>query len=216
MNPNTPLLSQENFPLLFKVFQWTIGGTIDKRKLALLNFSGQKEVLEIGCSIGNVAKVFSQFGKVNYTGLDIDPSAIRFAQRDFRGEQRFKFICQDLNVFATETKQKFDYILFAGVAHHVEDAALSQMLTSARKLLSDGGVLMVIDPVQPKPEDGRFIHWYQKLERGQYVRQFEDLKSLILGIPDLKLDQSEECVIGATPLSVPPSCRFGIFTTSKA
>lgn len=211
MNKNYPLLSQERLPLVWKLFQWSIGGTTDKQKLALKKYTNQKEVLGVGCSVGNVSKVFLKFPDIHYTGLDIDENAIQVAKKDFAKHHNFSFICSDLNIYADSTDKKYDYILFEGVAHHVDDEGLYRMFCSAQKLLSKNGRMVVVDPVTPRAEDNWFIHLYQKLERGQFVRPFEQLKLIIQRVPNLSLIESEECVIGATPMSVPASCRFGIF-----
>lgn len=214
MNPKPPFLSQENFPVLWKIFQWTIGGTIDKQKLALRKYRGQKNVLEVGCSSGNVARIFRRFKNIHFTGLDIDPNAIQLAQQDFARDKNFKFLCIDIADYAESSADRFDYILVGGVAHHVNDASLITMLASAKKLLSPDGILVVVDPVKPGPKDNWFIHLYQKMERGQFVRPYDNLKEIILKTPGLQLKESEQCVIGATPLSTPASCRFGIFSLS--
>jgi hypothetical protein len=54
-------LSQSNFPRLWLLFQYLVGGTADKRRLAAMYYKGQKKVLEIGCSVGNVSQIFSKF-----------------------------------------------------------------------------------------------------------------------------------------------------------
>ena len=37
-------------------------------------------MLEVGCSVGNVARGFLRYPHIAYTGVDIDPAAIRSAQ----------------------------------------------------------------------------------------------------------------------------------------
>jgi 2-polyprenyl-3-methyl-5-hydroxy-6-metoxy-1,4-benzoquinol methylase len=76
-----PFLSQHNFPILWEFLQYWIGGTTDKRRLCLRKYNGQKRVLEVGCSVGNIAKAFQSFAEISYTGIDIDSTAIRRAQK---------------------------------------------------------------------------------------------------------------------------------------
>jgi SAM-dependent methyltransferase len=216
MIEKTPLLSQERLPRAWKLFQWTIGGTIDKRKLALSKYRGQREVLEVGCSIGNIAVAFRNIPGVSYCGLDIDAGAIRCARRDFARYRNFTFVCEDLAKHGATSGKRYDFILLAGVAHHVDDPTLVAMLEAARDLLSPAGSLVVIDPVTPQPADGRLVHWYQRLERGNFVRSFSELGKLIRGIRGLLSLAAEESMVGATPLSVPVVSRFGVFSAALA
>ena len=93
---------------------------------------------------------------------------------------------------------------------------LSKMLQAARDLLSPDGLLVVTDPVTPRPADGWFVHWYIKLERGIFVRSFSHLREIVSGIPQLVLLEAEERMIGSTPISIPTANRFGIFTSRWA
>ena len=47
-----PWLTQTRFSRLWNCFQWTIGGTVDKRRLCLKYYGGQERILEVGCSTG--------------------------------------------------------------------------------------------------------------------------------------------------------------------
>ncbi len=113
-------------------------------------------------------------------------------------------------------EKRYDYILLAGVAHHVDDPTLVAMLEAARDLLTPAGALVVVDPVTPRDGDGRLVHWFQRLERGNFVRSFSELANLIRGIPGLLSLSAEEAMVGATPLSAPVVSRFGVFAAARA
>jgi cyclopropane fatty-acyl-phospholipid synthase-like methyltransferase len=147
-----PFLTQSRFPTLWKIFQFLIGGTIDKRKLCILKYQGQQQILEVGCSLGNIATVFQNIPGIHYTGIDIDPVVIRYAQKDFSNYPNFRFLCEDLRDFS-DRAGVFDYILFAGIIHHIEDALCKSLLSAAQKLMSEKGSLIVVDPLIPEPED---------------------------------------------------------------
>src|SRR5271170_6480358 len=85
------LLNQSTFPRLWRLFQWSIGGSCHKRRIVLDRLSGRKNVLEVGCSVGNIAEALRDVPNVRYTGVDIDRSSLRTARQSFRDEPRFEF-----------------------------------------------------------------------------------------------------------------------------
>ncbi len=91
----TPYFNQTKNPRLWLLFQYFLGGTFDKRKLVTKHFSGQKRILEIGCSSGLVSSVFTQFKNIEFLGMDIDEKAITFAKKDFLS---FKILNSDVVV----------------------------------------------------------------------------------------------------------------------
>ena len=201
--------TQHRFPKLFDFFQIWAGGTHDKRKLALLKYQNQKRILEVGCSIGNIAHAFRHIPDIKYTGIDIDPVAIRYAQKIFGHMHNFHFICQDLKEFQL-TEEPFDFILFAGVCHHISDEECQLLLQTAKRLLAEDGQLIVIDILQPEPQDSWLLHQYIKIDQGEYIRSDAKLRSLIQTTSDLV--EVEIHYIGASPFSIPICARFGIYT----
>lgn len=204
-------LNQHRFPRLFQVFQTWLGGTHDKQKLALLKYKNQKHILEVGCSVGNIAHVFHGFEDVKYTGIDIDPSVIAYAQKVFFGHPNFEFVCEDLKKYEL-SGDPFDFILFAGVCHHIPDAECQALLQSARHLLAEDGQLVVVDILQPEKEDSWLLHQYIKIDQGEYIRSDASLRSLIEGVAHIH--EAEIHYVGASPVSIPIIARFGVYTLS--
>lgn len=210
-----PFLTQHRFPILWNVFQYLVGGTIDKRKLCILKYHGQKQILEIGCSLGNIAKVFRKFPNISYTGIDIDPVVIRYAQKKFVSYPNYRFLSQDFGDFAKHSEQQFDYILFAGILHHIDDGMCQRLLDDARRVMSNDGTLVVVDPLIPEPEDNWFIKWFLNIEQGKNVRRENDMSRLLCNVSGLRLEETEIHYVGATPFSVPICARFGVYVLSK-
>lgn len=91
-----PYFNQTKFPRLWLLFQYVLGGTFDKRKLASKHLSKHKKILEIGCSSGNVSDIFKKFENTKFLGIDIDEKAITFAEKRFGKNEDFKFRCCSL------------------------------------------------------------------------------------------------------------------------
>lgn len=204
-------LTQSRFPTLWGIFQYCIGGTVDKRRLCLLKYRGQKQILEVGCSLGNIAKVFLKLPHVKYMGIDIDPVVIRYAQRNFASYPNFRFLCQDLRSFAQQSDEKFDYILFAGILHHIDDKLAQSLLEAAKWLMPNDGSLVVVDPLMPELEDNWLIRWFIKLEQSRYVRKESEMCRLLHNVSGFQLEEAEVHYVGATPFSVPKCARFGVY-----
>jgi 2-polyprenyl-3-methyl-5-hydroxy-6-metoxy-1,4-benzoquinol methylase len=100
--------------------------------LATEHYHGQKRVLEIGCSVGNISSAFCAFPDIEFTGIDIDSHVINLAKHRFRDYPNFSFSLSSLEELSQQTK-KFDYVLFAGMLHHVDDDTGLRLLRDAIK-----------------------------------------------------------------------------------
>jgi len=205
------LLTQSRFPSLYHIFQIAVGGTVDKRRLCLEHWGARRRVLEVGCSVGNIASAFLDNPDVLYTGVDVDAGAVAYARHRFRRHPRFRFLVEDVHTLAQSAK-RFDYVLFAGVFHHVSDEECVAMLRSARHLLADEEArVAVVDPVLPERGDSWFLHWFVKLEQGEYLRRETELRALLVREEGLETLNASVRFVGATPYSVPRCARFGVY-----
>jgi ubiquinone/menaquinone biosynthesis C-methylase UbiE len=172
-------LKQSRFPRLWLLMQNTIGGNTSKQALATEHYKGQKRVLEIGCSVGNISGAFCKFSGVEFTGIDIDISAIDLARRRFRNYPNFQFSVTSLEELSRQGV-KFDYVLFAAMLHHVSDDDGLQLLRDAVKCTESGGQLVVYEPEAVKAADSWFLHFfYSHFEQGSFLRVREDLLRLV-------------------------------------
>lgn len=210
-----PFFSQTNFPGLWTIFQYFIGGTVDKRKLCKTYYDNQENILEVGCSTGNIARAFIENKNVKYTGIDLDKGAIKYAKYSFKNNVNFKFLNIDLRNFKKKTKEKFDYILFAGIIHHIDSVMAIKLLKVASKLLSRNGALVVVDPLLPDNRDSKFVHYYMKFEQGNYLREEKNMLALMKKVYELKLEEASTLYVNATPLNFPVCAKFGLYKFKK-
>lgn len=172
------LFSQTRHPTLWRIAQRLVGGSKDKQALAVRFWEGQSKVLEIGCSVGNITKAFYVLPGVDYTGIDIDPVAIAAAKRYFPKNDRVRFICKSVQDFAAEG-HKFDYIVVAGMLHHVDDATAMSILRSTDRLARDGAPVVVYDPEPLRPDDSLAFKAVYNLEQGRHLRTNAELLHLL-------------------------------------
>ena len=207
--------TQSRFPFLWNAFQYAIGGVIDKRRLCLEPYSGEKRVLEVGCSVGNIADAFINLPGVNYTGIDIDGVAIEYAKKRFLKHLNFNFIYGDMLGLPNDNS-RYDYILFAGCCHHMTDEQCIDLLSAAAGLLTERGRLVVVDPLLPSKEDHWFIKMFIKLEQGMHLRNGDELRSIIEKVNGLKIENDKEVLVSSTPLGWPLCARFAVSTLIRA
>ncbi|MDH3686090.1 MAG: class I SAM-dependent methyltransferase [Myxococcales bacterium] len=205
------LFHQSRFPGLWRVFQYWIGGTVDKRSLCVRHYDGRSSVLEVGCSLGNISQAFRAYEGVRYTGVDVDRVVVEYARRTFASRPNFAFVCEDLADLA-RPEGGWGYVLFAGLCHHLDDAECRRMLSVAARLVADEGRLCVVDPLMPRSTDPWFVRQFVKLEQGEFVRSGAALRDLVESVPGLELQSAEEELIGSSPFHWPVCARFGVYS----
>jgi SAM-dependent methyltransferase len=204
--------TQSRWPTLWRAFQFLIGGTVAKRRLVLRHFHAQRRVLEVGCSLGNIAPAFARTPMQHYLGIDIDPVVIAYAQRSFRHRPRFAFTCQNLCTAPPPREaDRYDYVLLAGVLHHIDDAGGRALIAAAARWMTDDGVMVITDPLQPRSDDAWLIRRFIAIEEGAHVRTGAAMRALLADAPGLKLDDAREELVAATPVGFPKVARFGVY-----
>lgn len=190
-------LTQQRFPRLWLLAQQVVGCNGAKMALALRHYKGERRVLEIGCSAGNIAPAFSD---ADYTGIDIDDGALALARRRFEGRPNFRFQHISLADMAA-TGTQFDYVLFAGILHHVSDDTAEKMLADALKVVAPGGTLVISEPEAVRPSDGIVFRLFYKLEQGQFLRSRSALEALVrrAGIDINRIDDQLMSMLPALP-----------------
>ena len=183
---------------------------MDKRRLALRFCTGRSRILEVGCSVGNVAWGLDQGRDFSYTGVDVDPVVIAYAQRTFAKHPNYRFICRDLASLPPDYG-RFDCILFSGVCHHVDDHSCAQLLRAGASLLDEGGIIVVIDPLLPRSTDPPLVRHFIRIDQGSFVRSGPQLTGILTSVRGLRIEHAEETYVTATPLRWPRVGRFGAY-----
>lgn len=199
--------SQSKFPRLWLLFQYLVGGTADKRRLATMLYNGEKRVLEIGCSAGNVSEAFSGLKQIEFTGIDIDNNALGYAKKRLESLPNFKFRNVALSELA-EQGEKYDYVLFANILHHVDNQTALALLRDVQLVLSPRATLIIMEPEKIKENYNLIFKLFYKLEKGQFRRHKSELISLILSA-GLPIRKSSDIVVSPNSL---PFLKVGTIT----
>lgn len=208
-------LTQSRFPRLWLLMQNTIGGSRCKQALATEHYQGQRRVLEIGCSVGNISSAFCAFPDVEFTGIDIDPHAIELAKSRFCNFPNFRFGMNSLEELSLQGN-KFDYVLFAAMLHHVNDADGLRLLCDAVKCTASEGQLVIYEPEAVKASDGWLLRFfYSNFEQGIFLRSREDLLCLVERA-GIALQSVEDRMVSPGIVKRPYVARFNLLVGKPA
>jgi SAM-dependent methyltransferase len=208
-------LTQSRFPHLWLFMQNMIGCNANKQALATKYYRGQKRVLEIGCSVGNVSEVFRSFPDADFTGIDIDENAIALAKWRFRNDQNFNFSLTPLEELSCHG-DTYDYVLFAGILHHVDDDTGLRLLRDAVNCTADGGRLVIYEPEAVRPTDGWLLRSYYALfEQGLFLRTRDNLQRLVESA-GIALELIEDSMMSPGIVERPYVARFNLLVGTPA
>lgn len=207
-----PFVTQTKFPRLWLFLQKLLGGTKDKQKLALRAWSGEPRILEIGCSVGNVSEAFLGRGNVRFTGIDTDAAAIAVARTRFSGHATFRFLTTPVAEHGAQG-DVYDYILVAGMLHHVDDATALDILRATRNLAGAGCTVVVYEPDALRQEDSRLFKAFYRLEQGLFLRPHAALRQLLCAA-GLRVERDETHPVRPGLPGLPVVARFSYFVAS--
>lgn len=204
-----PLLSQSRFPKLWLLMQRVIGGNASKQALATEYYRNQSRVLEIGCSVGNISEAFLKYPEITFTGIDIDEKALAVAQQRFQDAGNFKFSLRSLQELS-RAGERFDYVLFAGMLHHVDDETAELLLRDALSCTAVDGTIVIYEPEAVRDQDGYFFRlFYALFEQGAYLRSRDALEQLVTRA-GVKLARIEDRMVSPGIVTRPYVARFNL------
>lgn len=166
---NVGLRSVLKFPSVYELYQ-SLVGTRRARDRIFYTYARLPEgckLLDIGCGSGELLDYLPEH--VQYTGVDINPRYIELARKKYGERGRFELI--DVNAMESLglPKASFDIVVLYGVLHHLSDSEVRRVLSFARTMLKDVGVVFTVDGVYLEGQSA-MKSFILSRDRGQYVR----------------------------------------------
>ncbi len=173
-----------DLPGLFNITRYILVG--GKKRLNKEIFSAVKprkedKVLDIGCGTCE----FSELIKSRYTGIDLNKSFLRKAQKKFPERYLLKMDAKTLNF----KNNFFDKVLIMNFLHHFNDHDCKTILKEAKRVVKEK--IIIEDNIKPK--EGFISKLLVKLDRGDYIRTKEqeiELVKNVLNIEEIKTFKS--------------------------
>jgi SAM-dependent methyltransferase len=206
---SVPRSRVQAWQLLNSAFAWeALRITLDagfglyRRRIATLNrwgvLEGGPSVLDIGCGIGQYARVTSGA----YLGVDLTERYIEHARRRFRHESDREFRAADVTTLEGESR-RFDIVLMVDFLHHLDDPTCVSLLQTAARLSRRH--VISLEPVTE--QYNRIGRWIIDHDRGDHMRSLSSYRELLESSP-MVVERSEELRLGpintrATLLSLP-------------
>jgi SAM-dependent methyltransferase len=137
-----------------------------ERKLAPMLKRGDiaraRRVLDVGCGPGTNVPHFIH---ADYVGIDVNPQYIASASRRFAG----RFIVADVRDYSTANEGLFDFVFVNSLLHHLDTAAVRQLLLHLSTLLTADGHVHILDLVLP-PQRWSIAGVLARADRGDFPR----------------------------------------------
>lgn len=146
----------------------TYFGTVPRVEAVLALASGES-LLDVGCGTG----LFAPVARGTYVGIDTARAYLRFGQRRAENGTHFFVAMSVLDLgFAPRT---FDKAIVVNLVHHLDAAAVDQLLIELNRIVRRKVVLMDAAPEAAN----RFERFLLRHDRGDYIRDRAALRALL-------------------------------------
>ena len=147
-----------------KNFKINLATLIEKSKFSAIH--------DIGGSDGDLLN-YINLGKKKYFCYDIDKHNILKGKKKFKNKDNIKFLNKSINSIKIKNNKK-NLILLLGVIHHLDDDSVKEFISKLSKNVS----IIAIDGFYHEDQNF-FSKILLKLDKGNYVRNFLDYKTIL-------------------------------------
>ncbi len=167
-------------PAVFNAYQFLVDGGKERQIRRFLKDVPYKSVADVGCGTGNWAVT----ARGPYLGVDVAPEFVEAAAARYADDPDKTFMCLDPT--EEELPGRFDLTQLVSVLHHLSDEQTAALL---ERIVPRTRFLFVLDlyPIPSNPVS-RFLY---AADRGDYIREPDDQKRLMLRDGSLKLIQED-------------------------
>jgi len=84
-----------------------------------IDFTGVKDVLEIGCGVGILANYLNRKYGLSVTGIDVDSEQIKLAKENQEKKENLQFMVGDATKLNFSEEESYDLAISTYVMHHI-------------------------------------------------------------------------------------------------
>ena len=164
-----------NNPLVYKFIQNVMSGTHFRNEIIKKNIiKSNVKILDIGCG---PAEILEHIPDCKYYGYDIDLRSIKYAKKKYY-QKNYHFYCKKFNEGELKKLPKFDYIIFFGILHHLNNKEAHKILDLCKKKMKKNSKLLTEDPIFVEKQNfiARFLI---EKDRGINVRRKKEYINLL-------------------------------------
>jgi ubiquinone/menaquinone biosynthesis C-methylase UbiE len=161
-------------PAVYSVNQFVGQATVRRYRQFLVEEVSCDEttsVLDLGCGTGTTSRVIAG----RYSGVDINPSYIEAAQRNYPHARFFAMDCSKLGF----PDASFDLATSIATTHHLRDDELETMVSEALRVVRPGGAFHIIDAILPINRRAYAKELFFRMDRGRFPRQLDELVGVV-------------------------------------
>jgi SAM-dependent methyltransferase len=190
--------------ILFEIFEKIFGADKQKKIIYRQAFQNGKQLLDFGCSTGNTTEAFLDF---DYTGVDLDPTCIRYAKKRWKNYPNVRFVCKDI-LKKPFKAQSFDFVLFAGTGHHIPDSQIASITSGLIHTLKKDGELWFYDILKPDSSTPFLAKLLASLDRGRFIRSQEQYNKLFTSLKKVVVIEEKRIKIVDTLIPQEDYCFY--------
>lgn len=155
-----------NAPAIFDL-QQKVCNNYENVKLEFADYVDAEKlhILDVGCSTGVCGQAIFDTARNEYTGIDITPKYIEYANR-VNSHGRYLVMDGRQLDFPDDS---FDLVSFIGVLHHMEDAIAKACLEEVHRVIKPSGYLLIAEPVFTA--NALASNMLLSLDRGKFIRE---------------------------------------------
>jgi 2-polyprenyl-3-methyl-5-hydroxy-6-metoxy-1,4-benzoquinol methylase len=172
---NNQIYNFINNPFIYKIIQSVMSGTSFRNNIIKKNITKSNlKILDIGCG---PAQILEHIPQCDYYGYDIDRRSIQYAKKKYH-KKNYHFYCKKFNKNELKKLPKFDFIIFFGILHHLNNKEVDEILKLCKKIMKKNSRLLTEDPIFLENQNiiAKFLI---KKDRGLNVRKKKEYINLL-------------------------------------
>ena len=164
-------------PAVYKTIQKVLGAEQSSRRFVdeVVRPTRGAAVLDVGCG---PASLLPYLPSVDYTGVDLNPASIAFANKNYA--ERGRFLVGDAADLVPD--RRYDIVIVAAILHHLDDAGAKRLFGNLVGALKPGGRIVTIDNIW-LPRQNPIAKLINALDSGKNVRTLAGYQKLAEGLP---------------------------------